>query len=62
MKKKLPLGFCLLMYAYICVTNDPVVSLSIYLGEQKGDYLALNIYMEFQNVCLVRKVISKHIL
>lgn len=39
------MGFCLLTYAYICMINDPVVFLSIYLGEQKGDYLALNIYI-----------------
>lgn len=49
------------MYAYISMTNDPAVFLSIYLREQKDDYLALNIYIwsfktstllgkEFQNI------------
>lgn len=54
-KKTGPWGFCLLTYAYICMINDPVVFLSIYLGEQKGDYLALNIYMSFKMPTLLEK-------
>jgi len=43
------------------MTNDPVVFLSIYLREQRDDYLAWDMYMDFQNVYLVRKGISNHI-